>query len=259
MFWITPKLPVDAETKAWIDEAFVWLIDELGRDVLTSVDVILPVEDYFPDPYNGSRASIRRMLDRVCEYMDVDPALVEVRFVEHEDLAQVHPLAAGGDTREHALGTYHMRRDGKHAVSLDMSQAADPQMMVATIAHELGHVILHGEGRLDQEYDGHEEMTDLITVFYGLGVFTANSSFVFEQWTNSQYHGWRAGGAGYLSEEAFAYALALFAHLRGETKPAWRKHLSTNVRSYFKSSLRYLEKFKDSGLHSDTIAPTIAV
>lgn len=242
MLWFTPKLPVTEEEKAWLDEAFAWLIEEIGIGVLKSVEVILPTEDFFPDPYDGSRRSIRRILDRVCEYMDVDPETIEVRFMEHEDLAQVHPLAANGETREHALGTYQMRKDGRHAISLDMSQAANPQMMVATIAHELGHVILHGEDRLDPDYEGHEPMTDLITVFYGIGIFNANSSFVFEQWTNSQFQGWRAGGAGYLSEQAFAYALALFAHTRGETKPAWSKHISTNVRSYFKRSFRYLAR-----------------
>jgi hypothetical protein len=242
MLWFTPKLPIDDEEKSWIDEAFAWLIEEIGSEVIQSVEVVLPTEDFFPDPYDGGRQSIRRMLDRVCEYMDVDPETIAVSFTERDDLAQVHPLAASGESREHALGTYQMRKDGKHAISLDMSQASDPQMMVATIAHELGHIILHGEGRLDPEYEGHEEMTDLITVFYGLGIFNANSSFVFEQWTNSQFQGWRAGAAGYLSEQAFAYALALFAHLRNEPKPAWSKHLSTNVRSHFKSSLRFLSK-----------------
>jgi hypothetical protein len=87
-------------------------------------------------------------------------------------------------------------------------------------------------------------MTDLVTVFYGLGIFNANSSFVFEQWTNSQFQGWRAGSAGYMSEEMFGYALALFARRRGETKPAWSKFLSTNVRSYMKSSLRFISSAK---------------
>lgn len=91
-------------------------------------------------------------------------------------------------------------------------------------------------------------MSDLVTVFYGLGVFNANSSFVFEQWTNSQFQGWRASGAGYLTEEMFAYALALFAYLRKESKPEWKSFLSTNVKSYFKSSVKYISKTEDTAL-----------
>lgn len=248
MSWFTPKCPVDSETKEWIENAFEWLIEELGIDVLRSADVILPTEECFPDAFTGSRASIRTMVDRVCEYMDVDPKLIEVRFFESQDNSQFHPLAADGVSRDHALGTYQMRRDGKYAISLDTTQSADPQMLVATIAHELGHIILLGEERLEPEYPDHEPMTDLVTVFYGLGIFNANSSFVFEQWTNSQFQGWRAGSAGYLTEEMFAYALALFAYLRNEEKPAWRSFLRTNVRSYFQSSLRYLMKTHDTKL-----------
>lgn len=207
MLWFTPKCPVDDETREWIDNAFQWLIDELGLETLREAEMILPTEEYFPDPYNGSRVSIQKMLDRVCGFMDVDPSLIEVKFFENEDGARFHPLAAGESSERHTLGTYQMRCDGKYAISLDTSQAVNPEMMVATIAHELGHVILLGEGRLSEDYEDHEPMTDLVTVFYGLGIFNANSSFVFEQYTNAQFQGWRAGSAGYLSEQMFGYAL----------------------------------------------------
>ena len=46
---------------------------------------------------------------------------------------------------------------------------------------------------------------------------------------------------GYLPEEIYGYALARFAHERGERDPKWAKHLSTNVRTYFKKSAAWLE------------------
>lgn len=240
MGWFSPKCPVDAETKAWLDEAFGWLVDELGIDVVRESEVILPTEEFFPDVFDGSRPAIRKMVDRICGYMDVDPKLVTIQYFENDDVTRLHPLAADGQSRSHALGIYRRQSDGKYGISLDTSQASNPEMLVATIAHELGHVILLGEGRLDPDYQDHEPMTDLVTVFYGLGIFNANSSFVFEQFTNAQYQGWQAGGSGYLSEEMYGYALALFAHLRGEQKPDWAGYLKTNVRSYFKSALKFI-------------------
>ena len=248
MNWFTPKCPVDAEAKVWLENAFNWLTEELGAEVLRGVDVVLPIEEYFPDPFDGSRSSLRRMVDRVCEYMDVDPKLVEVRYYENEDSARFHPLALDGSATAHPLGTYRMRPDGKYVVSLDVSQARNPEMMVATIAHELGHIILLGEGRLDPEHEDHEPMTDLLTVFYGLGIFSANTTIVFEQWTNSQYQGWQVGGGGYLTEEMFGYALALFAHARGETQPAWASYLSINVSAYFKRGMKYIAKTGDTAV-----------
>ncbi|CAN5646025.1 hypothetical protein BH24ACI3_BH24ACI3_08280 [soil metagenome] len=242
MLWFSRKCPVDDETREWMDHSFQWLIDELGADVLLGAEVILPTEEFFPDVYNGSEASIRKMAERICQFMDVDPEMIVLQFFEGEGRERIHPLAADGEGRTHALGTYHMNRRGKYSMSLNTDQATNPEMMVATIAHELGHVILLGEGRLDEDYEAHEPLTDLLTVVYGMGIFNANSSFVFEQWTNQQFQGWSASGAGYLSEEAFGYALALYAHLRGEVKPEWAKHLKTNLRAYLNAGTKFIKK-----------------
>lgn len=244
MNWFTTKCPVDADDKEWLENAFLWLIDELTPEILQSVKVVLPTEEFFPDPFSGSESDMRKMVDRVCDYMDIDPNWVEVRFFTNEDGTSLHPLAST-ESGEHALGTYQLK-NGKYRIRLEKSQAADPQVLAATIAHELGHVILLGENRLDPDYADHEPMTDLLTVFYGMGVFTANSVFSFEQWTNTFAQGWQMNTRGYLSEEMFGYALALFAYARGESKPDWIGFLQTNVRSYFKSSLKYLEKTGDS-------------
>jgi len=244
MNWFTPKCPVDDDTKRWLENSFNWLIEELGTETLSSVDVVLPIEEYFPDPFSGTESDIRRMFERVCDYMDVDPKLIDLRFYVNEDGSRLHPLA-GTERTGHALGTYQMR-GGKYHVRLETSQAANPHVMVATIAHELGHVILLGENRLPDDYEDHEPMTDLLTVFYGMGLFNANSVFTFEQWTNTQAQGWRAERRGYLTEEMFGYALALFAYARGEAKPEWASYLNVNVRSYFKNSLKYLAKTGDT-------------
>lgn len=245
MGWFSPKCPVDAETKEWIESAFDWLIDELGIDTLRSVEVILPTDDFFPDVYDGSRAAIDAMVNRICVYMDVDHKLVDLRYFENDDGGRVHPLANAGSEGRHAIGTYQLGRNGRYKISLDTSQVRDPQTLVATIAHELGHVILLGENRLDPDYTDHEPMTDLLTVFYGLGIFSANSSFVFEQWTNAQFQGWRASGSGYLSEEMYGYALAMFAFIRKEQNPDWAEYLNTNVRSYFRSASKYIASAED--------------
>jgi len=246
MGWFTPKCPLDSESKEWVEESFNWLIEAVGSDVLRNVEVILPIEEHFPDRYDGSRASIRQMAERICGYMDVDPKCIELQFFDSEEDRHLHPLAVEEKSRNHDLGSYLRRRDGKQVIRLDVNQARDPQMMVATIAHELGHAILIGEDRLDPEHPDHEPITDLLTVVYGLGIFNANTTVVFEQFTNQQYQGWRMGGAGYLTEEAFGYALALFAYARGEVKPEWQSFLSVNVRSYFRSGLKYLLKTGDT-------------
>lgn len=246
MSWFTPKCPVDADAKKWIEDSFNWLIEAIGADILREVEVVLPTEEYFPDAYDGGRTSIRRMAERVCIYMDVDAKTIDLQFFDSEDDAHLHPLAVEEGRPQHDLGSYLRRPDGKQVIRLDVNQSRNPQMMVATIAHELSHAILLGEDRLDPDHPDQEPITDLLTVFYGLGIFNANTTVVFEQFTNPQYQGWKVGGGGYLTEEAFGYALALFAYSRGETKPDWQSYLNVNVRTYFKRGLKYLTKTGDT-------------
>jgi hypothetical protein len=113
---------------------------------------------------------------------------------------------------------------------------------VATIAHELGHAILLGGGHMDRNMPDHEPMTDLLTVFLGLGIFSANSAARFKQYSEAGCHGWSMQRLGYLPQEMYGYALARFAAERGERKPEWTRHLSTNVRVYFKRSRAWLAK-----------------
>lgn len=248
MSWFTPQCPVNIEDKEWLEDSFLWLIGEFGADVLRGAKMILPTEEFFPDRFSADREDLRTLVNRVCGYMNVDSERVKLRFFTDEETElSKHLPVFEHSSRDAALGLYQKRR-GKYVISLETSQAANPTGLIATIAHELGHARLLGEDRLDADYQDHEPLTDLTTVFFGMGIFTANSAFVFQQWTNNFSQGWRAGNQGYLTEQMYGYALALFAFARGEHKPEWTKYLETNVKAYFKSSLKYLEKTDDTKL-----------
>jgi hypothetical protein len=65
------------------------------------------------------------------------------------------------------------------------------------------------------EDETHELMTDLAVAYAGLGVFGANSAFSFEQHGDAFSQGWRSRSSGYLSPRSWAFALAVFAELKG--------------------------------------------
>ena len=85
-----------------------------------------------------------------------------------------------------------------------------------------------------------EPLTDLLTVFLGLGVFSANTAARFQQHDDGHKQGWSMQRLGYLPEEIYGYALAKFAQERGENSPQWVKHLRTNVKAYYKRSRAWL-------------------
>ena len=224
-----PNLPITSEQKEWIEESLLWLLNQFGKDYFLSRRTILPEPSFFPDKYKPTEESVEKVVYRVCDYMDVNPATIEIGF-------RGHP---GGDgsirTRRH-VGLYFHPTDTnpRPGIAVHESILRNPVKLVATIAHELGHVILLGGGRISRDNKDHEYLTDLITVFLGLGIFTANAAF--------QYHQRKASRLGYLNEEMFAYALAGCAWMRNEPKPAWSKYLAMNVGAHFKTCHKYLFK-----------------
>lgn len=223
----------------------LWLIEEFGRDAILNATVALPTDEFFPDEFSEEEEDVRALIDRVCGYMGVDPERVELEFFTDENSGARSYLPFDEYARDGVAGHYRKRRD-KFLINIESSQLTDPMFLVATSAHELGHVRLLGEGRVSANFEDHEPLTDLLTVFLGMGVFTGNSVFRFSQWTDAFSQGWRTERRGYMTEEMFGYALALFARVRGEHDPAWSKHLQGNVAAYFKSARKYLEKTGDT-------------
>lgn len=182
------------------------------------------------------------MLNRVCSYMDVDNELLDIEFYSEGERSLTSHGLLRTESNENTTAGFFLDKHQRYTIGLELSQLEDPMSLVATISHELGHVILLGEDRISPNDDDHELLTDLITVFYGMGIFTANSVFSFSQWNNQFSQGWKAAKLGYMGEEMFGYALALFSRLKNERDANWSKYLSTNVRIYFKNSRKFIEK-----------------
>src|SRR5207244_3098696 len=128
----------------------------------------------------------------------------------------------------------------KYRIWVDVGNLADPLALVATLAHELGHVLLLGQARISTQEEDHEPLTDLLTVFLGLGIFTANSVLQEKYWHAGAVSGWQIGRRGYLHMPEFGYALALFAWAREEADPPWSNELRADVHSAFVAGSRFL-------------------
>jgi hypothetical protein len=143
-----------------------------------------------------------------------------------------------------AAGVFTTGEGGRPVVTIDKSNTDQPARLLAVIAHELGHVRLLGEGRIQADRRDQEPLTDLLTVYLGMGIFTANAAFDFSRLpgygTYQRVGGWQAERLGYMTEQMFGYGLACYAALRGEPDPSWAKYLDTNPRVYLKHAMRYL-------------------
>ncbi len=80
---------------------------------------------------------------------------------------------------------------GTMVIALRESLLRDPLPLIATIAHEPGHVILLGGRLLDPATPDHEQLTDLLTVFLGFGNFSSTSAALFRQYQDTFKQGCR--------------------------------------------------------------------
>ncbi|MCI0464656.1 MAG: hypothetical protein L0Z62_47635 [Gemmataceae bacterium] len=233
-----PTCPVDAAAKGWIEERLQWLTQEFGEELGYEFRVIEPTPEFFPDPYDGSRKAVRCLFARVCEYMGVVPETIKLKFFkEPRNLWLVNEK---GDWLPHAAGLY----EGP-TIRLAEDELGEPMPLIGTMAHELSHFRLLGEGRAMGEAFDNELLTDLTAVVLGFGIFLAN---VPRHWDSGYtlWPGTQLKKPEYLTPPMFGYALAHLAWFREERKPAWARHLNMEARANLKQGLRYLWETGDS-------------
>lgn len=234
-----PKCPLGTRDKAWVERRMLWLADRFGLDRLRDAAVVTPTDDFFPDRYTPDEDGLEVTSGRVCRHMGVDPRAVQFAVAEDEQL----PDAAGVYFQGDRSVIYIARR-----------QLADPMGLIATVAHELAHELLLKGGHLTTDTADHEQVTDLLPVFLGVGIFGANATVRTRAWRSGDWEFFSASKQGYLSALQLGYALAVFAHLRGEHRPRWVKHLRPDAGVTMKAALDYLRKTNDCLFHPTATA-----
>ena len=82
--WFKARCPIGAEEKAWVERRMAWLARQFGLERLWDVTVVLPTHEFFPDHMDGSEYSIRRLLDRVCDHMQIPAERVALRLYSED-------------------------------------------------------------------------------------------------------------------------------------------------------------------------------
>jgi hypothetical protein len=224
----------------------LWLLNEFGAEPIRRPP-LTPLSELLPRKWDRSERAGADLLERLCRFMLLDQARLELDFYSANETHTLESACAGESSRSGPAGLYiHPKDRDRLVIALEKSGLEEPATLVATICHELGHVHLLGDKRIERDTPDSEPLTDLLTVSFGAGIFTANSVFQFSQWQSHSLQGWRASRLGYLSEELFGYALACYAWYRGELQPEWQKFLRSNILYYFDDSLHFLSTTRES-------------
>ncbi|MEV8375377.1 hypothetical protein AB0P21_21765 [Kribbella sp. NPDC056861] len=216
----------------WIQDSMDWFIEQFGREVLTR-PIALP-STFVPAGYDGSEAAARSLFEQVRAWMGVPECGLGVRF-DLDETAPKHTMAGAIRLR---FGLW-VPGQGGNTVHCSARLLGEPTVLVANFAHEIGHELLIGAGRISSSRPDQESLTDLLAVFQGFGIFIANASF------GTVPGGERAARMGmfYLRERALTDALAYYAHLRGTGPvPPWEDELDWPVRVGLGARLQKLQE-----------------
>jgi len=248
----TSDCPVDANTQAWTESSIRWFLGQFGTSVIYR-DPVLPAPGFlYGKKYSASAGEIEELVAGLCELMLVNPNSFTLEL--YDGAAEKAVIAASGTSR--AVGHFQMT-DGRLVISLDQREASDPRHLTAIAVHELCHLRLLGESRIRRDRSDGERLTDLLTVYFGFGVFSTNAAMSFTRAARGftivsrgllddrtlngarRNEGYRR--LGYLSSAEFGYALACYCWVRGETElPGWATYVNPGPRVQMERGLAYL-------------------
>jgi hypothetical protein len=230
-----PRCPIGTEEKVWVESRMTWLAQQFGVERMLKAQVIEPTDEYFPEAYHGTEEDAQRMFRKLLGFLDIDPGSV--------------PLLVRHDWDHNSpLGEY--QQGERPQILLNPSQLEDPESLLGTLAHELAHHLLLGGGLLQNNNEDLERLTDLLPIYFGLGIFGANSVVREKTIREGRHSEWSIHKQGYLPMRMHAYGLAVFAYVRQEWKPTWARHLRPDISEPLYGALRYLRDSADCTFQS---------
>jgi len=239
---------VDDAVVEWQLDEFAFLIDNLSSGPgLPDAQLWRPISEHFGHP--SGKALVGNNLvgftfERILEQCRVSPDFpVTLRTVDTAPSGFLTDSVILQSDKK-ACGLYQLEQDEEgnwlETISVDFDLAENPTNLIATLAHELAHAL---HNRMPEPYDGEPELyelfTDLTAVYFGYGIFLANSRFAFSM----DDVGWQAQGAGYLPEADLVFATALFMSLKNipseKAKPYLKPRLQKMLDKAFKQLARH--------------------
>jgi len=198
-----PKSFLDATRRDWQFAAFAWMLrNGGGYPKFLDTALVLPTEEFFPDPAINGHAGIAALFRRVREHA----GMAEWACGVEPDPTADRPWLSGANSTP----VIRYRPD-----------SLEPTSLVAAFARELAR---YYSETFDETAPGGaalaESTLDVAAVFMGFGIFMANSAL-------------ECAGHG-LNEGEIAHALAIFCLLRRIPAESVDAHLNPHLRKYLR-------------------------
>ncbi len=200
----------------------------------------MPSLEDFPELRGGS--TLQALYERICKRINIDPERVRLEVVPGKQPPWF--VDDRGYAASYEAAHYERNAEGER-IHLAADGIGDPMGLIGTLAHELCHARLMGEGRLHGAELDHELLTDLCAFYHGFGLFLANQP---RAWPSDcgVWPGTSLVRPEYMTSNLAAWTLAHRALLAGEHDPAWIVGLGPEPRRLVSDGIRWLREHQDS-------------
>ena len=224
------KCPIHLEEKTWVEYRMHWLANVLGAEKLKNVKMLDSDED-FDIEYEATPEGVELLRQFIGDQMEIDCDHCRVEVVEAEQLEGISTRYVGGDDP---------------VIFVPDSDLEEPYHLIALLAHQLAKHHLIESGNLAGDEGDLEGVAHLATLYFGYGLFSANSTF-YDSYSFIELHeAWQIGKRGALSSQVVGYALALLAMIQNNQKPEWRNELRQDAFDSLVKGIKFLNKTEDS-------------
>ena len=244
---------VTPEDKDWIEKNIIWFIEVFGIDRLNEQPFILPNSENFPYDNLKDIEQFQHLFEQLCGYWDVNPNEVEVKFYDDLKSKQWMTWIPQGafDEPNGLYSKVYTKGTKFYCIELAKSNLDYPELLVTVIAHELAHVKLLGGNIVNETDSDMEPLTDLATIFFGFGVFFANSIE-----TKNIY--W-VSRSGYLPNQVVSYANALICYITEHDSNKYIEALNSNTKGLFKQDYDFLSNTQDTTLTKYQVLESVGI
>ena len=240
MFW-RKRSNLDPADETWLISCWGWLDRTLGPVTRAGhPGLVIGDAATFPPTRRTGEAYVRTYLDILQRLYGIADWPVHLE-AQGRRAKLPESVAFGATTSAGALGTFSDRANGAR-ITYDPALPRHPIKLIAVLAHELAHYRLAAVagdppgGRAMAEF-----ATDLAVAHEGLGLFGIDVARSFMGFTDYDRQGWKHENIGYLTENHWTFALALFSHQRALPAAQLKPHLKPYLFSSFRTNRAYID------------------
>jgi hypothetical protein len=237
------KPVLDGDSAEWLFNAYAWALGNFGSAVFHQDTILVtPTDRHFPDkafatPQERVSVAFGRVRDYAgmqgwpCELMVLSPDMDPVR---PPDISSVTPRGPQGAVCIHG-------EKQSIPIAFDPGVIGKPLVLIAIFAQQLAY---HLGRAIKAEVPGGEDLrgpaSDLLAVFMGFGLFLANSAMTTCRGGCSGC-GTSVQKLGYLTEDEFVYALAIFCILKDIQNAEVEPHLKKTLQPFFRKAIKEIK------------------